>query len=97
MQILKESEISPLKLTKEFYDSLGVEVVYTDSFISDIASIAIKKDIGARGLKTAFDETIETLEFEVLSGDVKKIIFNSVDDIKVIRKDEMKKALVMKK
>ena len=97
VQILKESEISPLKLTKEFYDSLGVEVVYTDSFISDIASIAIKKDIGARGLKTAFDETIETLEFEVLSGDVKKIIFNSVDDIKVIRKDEMKKALVMKK
>lgn len=97
VQILKESEISPLKLTKEFYDSLGVEVVYSDSFISDIASIAIKKDIGARGLKTAFDETIETLEFEVLSGDVKKIIFNSVDDIKVIRKDEMKKALVMKK
>lgn len=97
VQILKESEISPLRLTKEFYSSLGVEVVYTDSFINDIADIAKKKDIGARGLKTAFDETIETLEFEVLSGNVKKIIFNRIDDIKVIRTEEQKKKLIIQK
>lgn len=96
-QILKESEISPLRLTKEFYNSLGVEVVYTDSFINNIAHIAKTKDIGARGLKTAFDETIETLEFEVLSGNIKKIIFNKIDDIKVIRTEEQKKKLVIQK
>ena len=97
IQILKSSEISPLKLTKEFYNSLGVEVVYTDTFINDIANIAKSKDIGARGLKTAFDETIETLEFEVLSGNVKKIIFNKIDDIKVIRTEEQNKKLVIQK
>jgi ATP-dependent Clp protease ATP-binding subunit ClpX len=97
VQILKESEISPLRLTKDFYNSLGVEVIYTDSFINDIADVAKKKDIGARGLKTAFDETIETLEFEVLSGNVKKIIFNRIDDIKVIRTEEQKKKLVIQK
>lgn len=97
IQILKESEISPLRLTKEFYNSLGVEVIYTDSFINDIATVAKKKDIGARGLKTAFDETIETLEFEVLSGNIKKIIFNRIDDIKVIRTEEQTKKLVIQK
>lgn len=97
IQILKESEISPLRLTKDFYNSLGVEVIYTDSFINDIADVAKKKDIGARGLKTAFDETIETLEFEVLSGNVKKIIFNRIDDIKVIRTEEQTKKLIIQK
>ena len=97
VQILKESEISPLRLTKEFYNSLGVEVIYTNSFINDIATVAKKKDIGARGLKTAFDETIETLEFEVLSGNIKKIIFNRIDDIKVIRTEEQTKKLVIQK
>lgn len=97
VEILKSSEISPLRLTKEFYNSLGVEVIYTDSFINDIAKIAKTKDIGARGLKTAFDETIETLEFEVLSGNIKKIIFNRIDDIKVIRTEEQKKKLIIQK
>ena len=97
IKILKDSEISPLRLTKEFYNSLGVEVSYTDSFIEDIARVAKDKDIGARGLKTAFDEAIETLEFDVLSGNVKKIIFNKIDDIKVIKTDEVKKKLVMQK
>lgn len=97
VQILKESEISPLRLTKEFYNSLGVEVVYTDLFINDIASVAKSKDIGARGLKTAFDETVETLEFEVLSGNVKKIVFNRMDDIEVIRTEKQNKKLVIKK
>ena len=96
IKILKESSISPLKLTKEFYASLGVEVFFTDSFINDIARIAKEKDIGARGLKTAFDETIDTLEFEVLSGNILKIIFNRADDVKIIRKDVKKKELIIK-
>ena len=88
IKILNESSLSVLLLTDEFYKSLGINVVYTDYFIEEVARLALTKGIGARGLKTVFDEVLGEIEFDLLKGNVEQIVFNGVNDIEVVRKDE---------
>lgn len=87
IKILNESNLSVLNLTDDFYKSLGINVVYTDSFIDEVARLALTRDSGARGLKTVFDEALGKIEFELLKGNVEQIIFNGVDNIEIVRKE----------
>ena len=73
--IITKSSISPLKLQEKFYQSLGINLNFDDEFIEKLAVLAKEKNIGARGIKLAFDEIFNEYEFEALNQDFKELSF----------------------
>ena len=57
MSILLESDESPIKISQEEFEKLGVEAVFTDGAIVAIANAAIESKIGARGLRGIVNKT----------------------------------------
>ena len=66
IDIIKNSEGSQLKLEKEFFQDLGITVEVEDSYIEEIADIALKKEVGARGIKSAIGESFAFATEQVL-------------------------------
>lgn len=65
--ILKESDMSILMLYKNFFYQYGVNLIYDDDLIRQIALEAKKLGIGARGLKKIVDNMFRVSMFDVLS------------------------------
>ena len=66
IDIIKNSEGSQLKLEKEFFQDLGITVEVEDEYIDEIANIALKKEVGARGIKSAIGESFAFATEQVL-------------------------------
>jgi ATP-dependent Clp protease ATP-binding subunit ClpX len=69
VKILKESDFSPLNTYKELFKLLNIEFSYDDDFIDYIADLAIRKNSGARSLKTVFDDCISGALFRIFAGE----------------------------
>lgn len=79
-KILLESDLSPLNTYTSFFDEMGISFSYDERFIDFIAEKAEKLNIGARGLKTIFDEQISGALFNVFSEDYDGISLVSPDE-----------------
>ena len=66
--ILKNSEISPIKEEEEYFADLGVKVKFTSGYIKQIAIKNSKMSEGARGLKSLVKETLTHAYEEVLKN-----------------------------
>lgn len=73
--IITKSSISPLKLQEKFYSSLGITLKFDDEFIEKLAILSKEKNIGARGIKKAFDEIFSEYDFETLNGEFEELSF----------------------
>lgn len=73
--IITKSSISPLKLQEKFYSSLGITLNFDDEFIEKLAILSKEKNIGARGIKKAFDEIFSEYDFEALNGEFSELNF----------------------
>lgn len=73
--IITKSSISPLKLQEKFYFSLGITLNFDDEFIEKLAILSKEKNIGARGIKKAFDEIFSEYDFEALNGEFSELSF----------------------
>lgn len=91
-KIVLESEISQLKIIKNFYKGLGVNLVITDDFIDNLVNEALKLNIGVRGIKTILTDVLEEVETEILNGEIKKVILEK-DNIVRTRKKESTKTI----
>ena len=68
IQILKKSNISPLKLEKEFFEDMGIKFTYTNGYIKQLAENCLKRKTGARELKSEVQKSLEKVYEEVLDN-----------------------------
>lgn len=73
IEILKNSDFSPLNTYKKLFEMLNVQFNFSDDFIEYIADLAISKKSGARSLKTVFDDCISSALFRIFAGEYSKI------------------------
>ena len=80
---LKQGLVKPknavLKQFEKMFKLDNVKVEFTDKAIDCVASEAIKKDIGARGLRSVLEKILLQLQYELptlKSQDVEKIVIN---------------------
>lgn len=74
-KILKDSKGSVLNSFREWFKSENVELVVEDSAINIIASKAISKGLGARGLHSVLDEALLNAQFELPDMEKKPAAF----------------------
>lgn len=92
-ELILYSKISTLQVIHEIYNSFGVTLSFTEEFIDKLAKLAYEKKVGARGIKNAFDEIFEEVEFDILNGNYSKVIFDK-DKIRKIGSKELEKSMV---
>ena len=85
--ILKNSEGSIIRQYEEDFSCYGIEVLFKDEGLREIAEQASQEKTGARGLMTVCERTFRNFKFELPSTDVKRFV---VDDSLV---EEPKSAL----
>ena len=78
VRILKEPKDSLLKQYTKLFDMDGVELVFEDDALLEIAKKAIDRRTGARGLRSIMEETLKKLMYEIPSDEsVVKIIIKA--------------------
>ena len=65
VRILEEPKDSLIKQYKKLFDIDGVELVFEDDALRAMASKAIERRTGARGLRSIMEETLKQLMFEI--------------------------------
>ena len=77
VKILAEPKDSLIKQYKRLFELDKVELVFEDSALRAIAKKAIKRNIGARGLRSIIEETLQGVMFEVPSNHkIEKVIID---------------------
>lgn len=75
INILTEPKNSIVKQYKKLFDIEGVELEFTPEALKKIATLALERKIGARGLRAIIEQTMLELMYEVPSDDtIKKVI-----------------------
>jgi ATP-dependent Clp protease ATP-binding subunit ClpX len=72
--ILKKSEISLLNQYIESFVNSGIQVVFKDEALKELANLAHKENTGARGLATAFETTFREFKYELPSSSIRTLI-----------------------
>lgn len=94
IKILIEPKNSLTKQYKKYFEMEDVELVFEEDAIVEIAKLALKRKIGARGLRSIIENVMTDLMYEIPSEkDVKKVIITkeSVTDknkVKIERKEK---------
>ncbi|MBP5255711.1 MAG: AAA family ATPase, partial [Clostridia bacterium] len=65
VRIIREPENSVLEQYRSLYGCMGVDLNFSDEMLTDIAKRAVGQNIGARGLKTVFEEVIRSVAFDI--------------------------------
>jgi ATP-dependent Clp protease ATP-binding subunit ClpX len=87
-RILNEPKDALTKQYKALFEIDGFELQFSEEVLRDIASEAVRRDVGARGLRAIFEEMMLDLMFEMPAkkGKVDKIVvdFNYLKEKKCI-------------
>jgi len=59
---------------KTFFEMHGKKLIFQDAVLKKVASLAIEKKVGARGLRSIVEEMLFNIMFESPSEDVKKYV-----------------------
>ncbi|MCD6508590.1 ATP-dependent Clp protease ATP-binding subunit ClpX [Candidatus Poribacteria bacterium] len=73
-QILKTSEGSIIKQYRRSFKAYGIEAIFSDEALREIAREAYKEGTGARGLMTVCERVMRDFKFELPSTDIKKFV-----------------------
>ena len=74
IRILFNSKISPLKIEKEYFESLGIKFTYTSPYVWEIARKSFKSKTGARDLKKLVKNSLRYANEDVLKRDKTKVL-----------------------
>ena len=75
VQILEEPKNALIKQYQRFFGYDGIELVFTDDAMWEIADRALERETGARGLRSILEETLLDVQFELPSRrDVTKCV-----------------------
>lgn len=78
VKILTEPKNSIVKQYKKFFEMENVELDFEEDALKEIASLALKRNIGARGLRSILENTMTDLMFDIPSNkDIKKVIITA--------------------
>lgn len=90
-QILKTSEGSIIKQYRRSFKAYGIEAIFSDEALREIAKEAHKEGTGARGLMTVCERVMREFKFELPSTDIKRFVVTD----KVVRdpRGELQKIL----
>lgn len=83
INIIKNSNLSPLSAYKQFFEIQGIDFNYSEDFIDYIADLVITKNFGAGGIKSVLDSCISSALFEIFTGE-----FSGINLIKPKNTDE---------
>ena len=73
--ILTEPRNAIIKQFQRFFSFDGIELVFTEDALKAVASKAIERETGARGLRSIIEEVLLEVQFELPSRrDVKKCV-----------------------
>jgi ATP-dependent Clp protease ATP-binding subunit ClpX len=67
VRILSEPKNSIIKQYKKMFEMDGVELTFEDDALMAIASLAIERNTGARGLRSIMEEVMMPLMYEIPS------------------------------
>ena len=70
VRILKEPKDSLVKQYTKLFDMDGVELVFEDDALREVAKKAIDRHTGARGLRSIMEETLKKLMYEIPSDEM---------------------------
>ena len=74
-KILVEPKNALIKQYKKIFEIEDVDLQFTDEAITEIANLALKRNIGARGLRSIVENTLLDYMYEVPSdAKIKKIL-----------------------
>ena len=92
IKILTEPKNSIVKQYKKLFDLEGVDLEFTPEALKKIASLALERKIGARGLRAIIEQTMLELMYEVPSDD-------SIEKVEITEEAVLdpKKAIVIRK
>ena len=85
---MKEPKNALIKQYQKFFEYEEIELVFEDKALEKIAKEAIRRKIGARGLRSIMESLMLDLMYEIPSrDDIKKIIIteDSLDDKEKIK------------
>jgi ATP-dependent Clp protease ATP-binding subunit ClpX len=75
VSILTEPRNALVKQFQRFFSFDGIELVFSDEALVSIADRALKRETGARGLRSIIEEVLLDVQFELPSRrDVKKCV-----------------------
>ena len=75
IKILTEPKNSLVKQYKKYFEMENVDLEFDKDAIVEIAQLALKRKIGARGLRSIIESVMTDLMYEIPSKDnVKKVI-----------------------
>jgi len=81
VKILYNSNISPLKHEKEYFENLGINITFTSPYIWEIASKSAKSKMGARDLKKLVKDSLKYAYQDVLIRDNAKVLKLTKDTV----------------
>lgn len=82
VRILKEPKDSLIKQYTKLFDMDGVELVFEDEALTEIAKKAIERRTGARGLRSIMEDTLKKLMFEIPADETVMKITITADTVK---------------
>lgn len=71
--ILKNTDNPYINSLNKFFEYHSSKISFTDGALEDIASLAYKLELGARGIKGIIDRITQKLKFEIVNSEEKKI------------------------
>ncbi|CAM3170135.1 ATP-dependent Clp protease ATP-binding subunit ClpX [Streptobacillus felis] len=75
VSILTKPKNAIIKQYKKYFDLENVELIFEDNAIEEIAELALKRKIGARGLRSIIENTMLDLMYEIPSkDDIDKVV-----------------------
>ena len=75
VKILVEPKNALIKQYKKFFDMEDVNLIFSDEALEEIANLALKRKIGARGLRSIVENTLLDLMYEIPSDkSIKEVI-----------------------
>ena len=75
IKILTEPKNSLVKQYKKYFEMENVDLEFEKDAITEIAQLALKRKIGARGLRSIIESVMTDLMYEIPSkNNVKKVI-----------------------
>ncbi len=92
VEVLTKPKNALIKQYQKYFDTEGVELKFTEGALKEIAELALKREIGARGLKSIIEDLLLELMYEIPSqGEIIKCTIDA-DVVKKAKKPKLEYA-----
>lgn len=72
--ILKDGNVALIKEYQRILEMDGVDLVFAEEALEEIAYLALKRKIGARGLRSILEEVLQEIMYQAARDSIKKVI-----------------------